>query len=610
MATDNVKALLHSKKILTLDVFKAGLLDYLREEIKRVLEFDYSLPAILSATVIPVAPTGNNRIDIGASGGPFKATTGIGYIVSFPSADDRLTSITIPPDAGVVYSVALEAVEVEANVEQNPRTGEYQYKYILESIGRKAAPDGVVVSGPSLTVTVDSVTEAGHDYSGRSVRVWLKSKDDGGPGPQTPLDVNAFQTATVSYVGGHNVVTVAAMGQTAPSTSASDYWVQLIGPTVRRKIVEDLTATTGAVFVAEVTSVAAASPIATISTTAQRLVGFTPADTADVFRRDTHGRVKVRVKADASDSAEPQLSVMGTDGLTKFQVDETGLATTASAHVTGAATVDGVLTAASEHVTGAATVDGALTAGSAHITGAAAVDGILSAASASVAGAVAAGSVAATGALTGASSSVSGTASAALVSASGNVQAGSQLIGASAHVTGSGQVDTDLSLGRVLKFTQSPDAQPTDGLSGGLPDPLYGPGTLSRLSVCKAWARIRPTGVGTAGANMIVDDGMNIDEAYVFGNTILINFTNAMEYDDSYVVNVTIDDFNWGGFNTFNADVTPYCVDRFQFLLRARDRYEIGASHWGTPSANPAAAYFNLGTSSGIALHITVFGRQ
>jgi hypothetical protein len=93
MATDNVKALLYSKKILPLDVFKTGLLDFLRDEIKRVLQFDYSLGAILSPTALPVVATGNNMINVGATGGPWKTTTGTGYLINFNAGDARLRTL-------------------------------------------------------------------------------------------------------------------------------------------------------------------------------------------------------------------------------------------------------------------------------------------------------------------------------------------------------------------------------------------------------------------------------------------------------------------------------------------------------------------------------------
>jgi hypothetical protein len=556
MATDNVKALLYSKKILPLDVFKTGLLDFLRDEIKRVLQFDYSLGAILSPTALPVVATGNNMINVGATGGPWKTTTGTGYLINFNAGDARLQNIAIPPDAGTVYSVALESCEVESSVEQNPRTSEYQYRYILETIGRKAAPDAVVLAGANVTLTVDAVTEAGHSYAGRSVRVWLKSKADGGPGPQTLLDASAILTGVVTYVGGHNVVTVAAMGQTTPSTNPADYWVQLVGPTVRRKAVEDLSTTVGAVFLGEVTAVAAGAPITTITTTAQRLVGFTLADTAEVFRRDAHGHVKVRVQADATDAAESQLAVDDHGGVRRFTVDETGAVLAASAHVTGAATIDGVLTAASEHVTGNATVDGALSAGSAAITGG------VSAASAAVAGTMTAGSVAATAAVTG----------------------------ATAHITGASALDGDLTLGTTLAFGAA-----NVGAGGA-----YAANRMSRLQIPRAWGQIRPDGTTTNGHFQPLTDGYNVQTPYNSGNFIYVPFVNAMD-DANFVVTLSWDDWYFGGSTDgrFGGTFVPFVSDQFGFNIRARQL-----------NSDTSWTSIIAGSASGVHLFFAVYGRQ
>ncbi len=253
--------------------------------------------------------------------------------MKFGANDARLQGIRIPPSA-VVFSVGLETAEIDEGVETNPRTGELEYRKITEAIGRKRAPTSVTYSSPTLSMVVDSLFDGAgptpKDHTGRKVRVWLKSTQDGGlVGPKSSIEAVAFEELTVSYVGNNKITLAGKLGQDTgtPSTTASDYWVQIVGPTVTTKTVEDLISTSGAVFLAEVTGVGGVGgviPGGNIATAAQRIIAFSLADTSDVLRRDSHGFVKVRVKADASDAEEPQLEVQNFAGTTVFKVDEDG----------------------------------------------------------------------------------------------------------------------------------------------------------------------------------------------------------------------------------------------------------------------------------------------
>ncbi len=356
MATDQSRARLVNKRILPVDVFKDNLLEYLRTEIKSVLQFNYNNDGILNLAGIPVtADVAANQIDVGLAAAPegsYQATTGSGFLMKFGTADARLQNIKIPAGVATVYSVGLETAEIDEGVETNPRTGELEYRKITEAIGRKREPTAINYAGGVLTMRVDSVFDGtgptAKDHAGRKVRVWLKSTQDGGTiGPKSSIEAVAFEELTVTHVtsgpfGVANIITLAGLlGQTGtPNTTVTNYWVQLIGPTVTTKTVEDLIGTSGAIFLAEVTQTIGGGviPGGNISTAAQRIIAFSLADTSDVLRRDVHGFVKIRVKADSLDNGEPQIEVYNFSGSQVFGVTEKGDVTAIGKLLIGKAT--------------------------------------------------------------------------------------------------------------------------------------------------------------------------------------------------------------------------------------------------------------------------------
>jgi hypothetical protein len=70
----------------------------------------------------------------------------------------------------------------------------------------------------------------------------------------------------------------------------------------------------------------------TFGTSDQVVIPFNMSQIAEVLRKDSHGKMKVRVKADASDAEEKQLEVQDNAGTTNFSVDEDGDVLLASLH--------------------------------------------------------------------------------------------------------------------------------------------------------------------------------------------------------------------------------------------------------------------------------------
>lgn len=327
MATGNSRVKLANKKIMALGQFRDNLLGYLVAEMIALNAATFDLDTVLG-TLIPVAAAGNNAIDVAASAGPYKAATGEGGLIVLEDGLAQFQGVVIPPDNGVVYDVALEQYAIDDDVEQNPRTGAVQYVKSTDTIGRFGAPDAVVDNGNgTLTFTVNSVMESGKDYSGRSVRVWLKALEDGGGvGPKSNDPAVAFETRVVGLVTTNNKITTAGQfGQAGtPSTDVDDYNIFLVGPTVMRHAAEDLRLTDGAVFIAGLTSSNPGNPVTSIDTTDQRVATFGLSSLSDVTRQDSHGYMKLSVQADASDSGEDQIRVKDSGGTTRYQVQEDG----------------------------------------------------------------------------------------------------------------------------------------------------------------------------------------------------------------------------------------------------------------------------------------------
>jgi hypothetical protein len=246
-----------SKKILTFGDFRDYLVNYVVDDVESGLAANFPIAGFFKTLPALTSP-GAGIIALGATGGPFLATDGKGRQLSFTNT--AFASVPLPAGLadGTVVSIGLERALLDQGVEVNPRTQLVNYRKQTEAIGRRGTPNAVVDNGDgTLTLTVDAVTEAGVNYSGRTITVWLKPLEDGGlVGPQSPVEATAIETRTIAFASGSNkITTVGKLGQgVTPSTTAADYVIVLNGPTVKRKTTEDLTATAGVVFVGETTA--------------------------------------------------------------------------------------------------------------------------------------------------------------------------------------------------------------------------------------------------------------------------------------------------------------------------------------------------------------------
>lgn len=328
MSTDQTFLRMYSKKNLGLLDLRDRFLDALMTMVREGTQIQFRSPGVFDASVVvePESGGGALQIDI-ARLASMRATDGTGLLLKFNAGDARLQNVKIPPSAGVVFHVGLEQSLIEDGIEINPRTGLAEYSSFVELPGRVGNPDLVTDGGASITLVVNSITGSGDDHSGRMVRVWLKSRADGGPGPLSTDVGVAIQTIGIVFTGGNNQITIPnLMGQSAASELESDYEIQLVGPTVRRLSAGTMIGTTGIVFLAAVTGVASGViPGGNISTVSQNVIAFSESAISTVLRIDGHGDTKISVTADGSDVNESQIRVVAADGTTVVaSIDEDG----------------------------------------------------------------------------------------------------------------------------------------------------------------------------------------------------------------------------------------------------------------------------------------------
>jgi len=204
------------------------------------------------------------------------------------------------------YDVGFFYQEVpDQNIETNPRTGEFEYENTEEAIGDLGNPDSVTFPGPGLQFVVDTLLGGpGTSHAGRSATVWLTGK------AATNVPATAFETVNITWSGTQNIVTITGtLGQSTPSLVAADYEVLVDGPSVRAVGAPGtLKGTPGLCYIGAVQGAGAGFAPSTFDTT-QQTVFDVVADVAEVLYKDAHGKVKIRVTADALDVDEPQISV-------------------------------------------------------------------------------------------------------------------------------------------------------------------------------------------------------------------------------------------------------------------------------------------------------------
>lgn len=334
MSTGAAYANITAKKLLGAEDFSDRILDYVRNRVTEGIQVGYSTDGVFN-TGLTLAADGNDKFKIN---GTSKATDGLGNILV--AANAVHTAIQFENTNAIPYYVGLKYADIPNGIVVNPRTGMPDYLEWQEGIGEASTPDSVIDNGNgTITFRVDNVCETGVSNAGRQVLVYKNV-----PAKDATIPSVAIETRTVAFTGGQNRITTAGtLGQSAISTSAADYTVILLGPTVKRNT--DLRLSSVHTFVGIVTGAGAGSPPVSFNVSDQSVFSISLFQFANITRIDSHGSLKVQVKADAFDNDEPQISVQNFAGSTTFTIDEDGdVVTDGNIQVNGNLTVNGTTT--------------------------------------------------------------------------------------------------------------------------------------------------------------------------------------------------------------------------------------------------------------------------
>ena len=173
----------------------------------------------------------SGAVDLFSITGTSESTDGLGEVLDHTLATDDGSSVPFENLAATDYFVALTFTERPIGIQINPKNGKPEYIELLEDVGDRGDPDSVVDNGANLTFNINSLVESGVDFSGRTCVVYMKVPDQG-----ATTEPVAIETVTVAFSTPNNTITTTGLlGQSSPaSTTAADYEVVVLGPTVRK----------------------------------------------------------------------------------------------------------------------------------------------------------------------------------------------------------------------------------------------------------------------------------------------------------------------------------------------------------------------------------------
>ena len=217
--------ILEPTSILALQDIKSAALDVVNDQQRQVAVDIYGeAGGVFGPTVAAMTPAGS-ALSLFADASAF---TGEGDRLELDSAAAEWTSVPFANVGATPYYVGARACRVPSRATANTIDGDPIYDREDEAIGEVGNPDSVVQVGNTLVLTLTTLVAPGWTAGGtRPVVVWL----DGQP---VTSSGEAIYEGTASYTGGAVKVTVPhLLGQTTPSTTAADYKVAVLGPTIR-----------------------------------------------------------------------------------------------------------------------------------------------------------------------------------------------------------------------------------------------------------------------------------------------------------------------------------------------------------------------------------------
>lgn len=261
MPTNDRAISIYPKRLLSLTGLKTNWLQFLKDEINEVSAAIFQgQSGVLDQDEIELTSSANDTFDLDLTNAS-RVLVGGGQIIDLSLITGVGITSAIPFEnaTGVTYSVGIKYAEVVDGVEANPRTGDPEYPKLKQTYGEVDTPDSVVDNTTYIRLTINSITGASEDHSGRTCRVWLVDPVSLIEGPAATA---AYFEGTVGYSSPNNYVDIPYSGAAGPlgqdtgsgppSTTALDYKVFIEGASWRNKANKDLSLDSDYAFIGEI----------------------------------------------------------------------------------------------------------------------------------------------------------------------------------------------------------------------------------------------------------------------------------------------------------------------------------------------------------------------
>lgn len=222
--TGDTWLILEPTSILALQDLDTALIDVVSDAMRQTLVDVYGSGGVFTPAAATFTVAGS-AIDLDAD---FSAITGEGDRLEADSAADEWNAIPFANVGATVYYVGARMNRVPSRATANTIDGTPIYDREGEVIGEVGNPDSVSLpTATTLRLVITTLAAPGWTAAGtRPVRVWL----DGAP---ETTSGEAIYVGTASYTGGQVRIDIPhVLGQSSPSTTAADYKVALLGPTI------------------------------------------------------------------------------------------------------------------------------------------------------------------------------------------------------------------------------------------------------------------------------------------------------------------------------------------------------------------------------------------
>lgn len=280
------------KRLMDNDHFKENFFDYLRELFQVSILLTWTKGGTFGSTRVTISASVNDEFDLDS----YIGTDGAGHFLEPGSTYEQ--NVQFENTDTIIYDIAMRYDEKPDGVQNNPRTSQPEYLRWEEVVGHADTPAAVVTDGGSgVKVTLpDSMCDNDRTHVGRKALVWKVT-------PLTQEEAVAVQELTVYFEGGVNKVTVPDfLGGTTLDTTASNYRVLLLGPTVTRQSETPLVAASGYWYAGEIEGDGAGNPPINPDNANQRLIEKSLSDLLENLVYDNVANTFTKKQTIVSDS--------------------------------------------------------------------------------------------------------------------------------------------------------------------------------------------------------------------------------------------------------------------------------------------------------------------